>query len=221
VPEDQDQQTPPEDDKEQKLPTEETPPVTEPVDDDAYEDVLYAALTKIYNEIDSGDSGEAEGEPETNEDGTPKPPKKPVEEMSLEEIRSELARTRGTLKEVVGLSLQEREERAAMDTWNGFIKDASPVEAAIAKSMSFEVEDKDGMDRQVKQVKMVAATVEKLIGEQVGSRVGGIKQNMRTNYGILTPEPELDEDPSAQDAKDMKAGDHASVIARRFRNRTR
>lgn len=220
----QNEQTPPVD--EQTTPPEGgTPPVTEPVDDDEYQDVLYAALTKIYNEIDNPD---APATPAATEDGeqpaegeTPKPPKKPAEEMTLEELRDAYSKQQHTLKEVVGLSLQEREERAAVDTWNSFLKEATPVEAAIAKEFSFEVEDREGMLKQIKQVKTVSAGVEKLIGTQVGSRTGGIKQEMKTRYGILTPEPETDDDLAAQDAKDMKSGDHESIIARRFRNRTK
>jgi hypothetical protein len=198
-----------------------TPEVTDPVDDDAYEDVLYAALTKIYKEIDDPDSAPDGEDPPVNEDGTPKAPKRPAEEMSLEELRAAYAKQQNTLKEVVGLSLQEKEERAAVDTWNGFLKEASPVETAIAKEFAFEVEDREGMLKQIKQVKQVAAATERIIGEQVGGRTGGIKNDLRTRYGILTPEPDTTEDLGAQDAKDMKTGDHASIIARRFRNRAR
>ena len=199
----QNQQTPP------------TPPdPTEPVNDDEYEDVLYAALKNIYKEFDGEDDDDAP------EGGEPKPPAKPVEDMTTEELKAAFAKQQETLKAVVQASLAEREEKNAIDTWNGFLSDATETERYIAKSMTFEVADKAGMERQIAQVKKTAGEMEKLIESEVEKRASANKSTMKTKYGILTPEPEGEVDVAAKDKEDIAKGDYAKVIARRFARRT-
>ena len=194
------------------------PAVTDPVDDDEYEDVLYAALKNIYDEFDDPPEGG-----EKDEGDEEKPAKKKVDPDSLttEELKAQLAKTNETLKAVVRASLAEREEKHAIDTWNSFLEEASETERGIAKSMAFEVDDAEGMKLQIEQVKRLAAGVEKLITEEVEKRSTQSRQTMQTRYGIMTPEPEGDMDVALQDKKDLASGDYAKVIARRFARRGR
>ena len=187
-----------------------------PDDDDGdYEDVLYAALKNVYNSLDDdGEDEEDEGE------GTPKPKAKPVEEMSVEELKAAFTKQQDTLRAVVQASLAEREEKNAIQVWNGFLESASETEKVVAKSMAFEVDDKAGMERQIKQVKATAAEMEKLIQAEVDRRAGQTKSSLKTHYGILTPEPDDNIAPEVRDKEDIAKGDYAKVIARRFARRT-
>jgi hypothetical protein len=187
------------------------PDVTAPAGDDEYEDILMSALKNIYNEL--------EGEDEEDEGGEPKPPAKAPEEMTIDELRAAYGKTQETLKAVVQASLAEREEKNAIQTWNGFLETATDFEKHVAKSMTFEVDDKAGMDRQIAQVKKTASELEKVIESEVEKRAGATKSTMKTKYGILTPEPEDEMPADERDKADIAKGDYAKVIARRFARR--
>ncbi len=202
---------------EDSQPQETQAPPPEPQDaaeDDTYEDVLYEALKDIYKQFDEPDADEG-GEGSDAQ----KPPAKNVDDMSVEELKAQLKKQGETLKAVVQASLAEREEKNAVDTWNNFLEGATQVEKDIAKTMAFEVADKAGMEEQIKQVKTTAATVEKIIASEVEKRSTQHKSSMRSQYGILTPEPEGQVDIAAQDKQDIADGNYAKVISRRFARR--
>jgi hypothetical protein len=181
-------------------------------DDEAYEDVLYAALKKVYDEMG------AEGDNEvTIPDATGTAAPKPIEQLSIEELRTALQKTNSTLKEVVKLTLQDREEEAAVNVWNDFIEKANPIEQEIAKAAPFEVDDAKGMQEQIKRIKAQAAAAARVIEEQTGVKVQEQVGSLKRQYGIITPDPTgTKPSMSEQDEKDMKAGNREAVISRRF-----
>ena len=194
-----------------------TPPPNAPVNDDEYEDVLYAALSKVYDSLEGG--GQVDGPPAG--DGITQPAQKSPDDMTLEELKAALAKTNETLKTVVQVTLADREEKNAVSVWNAFLDQASETEKSIAKTLTFEVEDKEGMDKQIAQVKATAKAVDDIIQKQVGNLSTQQKATLKSQYGILSPEPETDVDVKVQDKEDLDKGNFSAVIARRFARRSR
>jgi len=191
-----------------------TPPDPDAEDDDAYEDVLYAALKKVYDEMGNDDPDVVAAAPV---DGKETGEKKSIDELSVSELRTALKQTNTTLKEVVKATLADREEQHAIDIWNDWLETADPVEKEIAKAAPFEVDDAEGMKKQIARIKAQADAAKKFIEQEVGTQTSQQVGQLKRQYGIITPDPVgVKTSESDQDAKDMAEGKRADVISRRF-----
>ena len=191
-----------------------TPPDPDAEDDDAYEDVLYAALKKVYDEMGNDDPDVVAAAPV---DGKETGEKKSIDELSVSELRAALKQTNTTLKEVVKATLADREEQHAIDIWNDWLETADPVEKEIAKAAPFEVDDAAGMKKQIERIKAQADAAKKFIEQEVGTQTSQQVGQLKRQYGIITPDPVgVKTSESDQDAKDLAEGKRADVISRRF-----
>jgi len=191
-----------------------TPPDPDAEDDDAYEDVLYAALKKVYDEMGNDDPDVVAAAPV---DGKETGEKKSIDELSVSELRTALKQTNTTLKEVVKATLADREEQHAIDIWNDWLETADPVEKEIAKAAPFEVDDAAGMKKQIERIKAQADAAKKFIEQEVGTQTSQQVGQLKRQYGIITPDPVgVKTSESDQDAKDLAEGKRADVISRRF-----
>jgi len=190
------------------------PAEEEGVDDDDYNDILFEALKKVYDEMGDDDPAVVVTTPAVD-GGTPD--KRSVDEMGVTELRAALKQTNTTLREVVKATLADREESHAIDVWNNFLDQADPIEREIAKAAPFEVEDAEGMKKQITVIKAQAAAAKRVIEAETGIKVQQQVGQLRRDYGIMTPDPaQVGPTLSEQDAKDMAEGHRDKVIARRF-----
>jgi len=183
-------------------------------DEDEYQDVLYTALKKVYDEMGRDDIEEVVVPPAA---GQTEGQTKTIDELSVTELRAALKQTNTTLKEVVKATLADREEQHAVDVWNEWLETADPVEKEIARAAPFEVDDAKGMKEQIERIKAQAAAAKKFIEAEVGAQTTQEVGKLKRQYGIITPDPmQVKTSESDQDAKDMADGKREAVISRRF-----
>ena len=178
---------------------------------DDYDDVLYQALRAIVGEDGDGEPG---SESPVSSDGSPQ---KPVEEMTLDELKAAFAGQKETIGALAKATLMAREEQNAMAVWNEFFEGATPLEQEIAKRTEFEVDDKAGMLSQIAKIKAQAEVVGTLVEQEVAKRGDETAGALKKKYGILTPDPSKEALVSTEkDKEDLKAGKFGDVISRRF-----
>ena len=185
-------------------------------EEEDYDDLLFSALKKVYDEM-GDDDGAVVLTPAEGADPAEPVKKKAVDEMGIDELRTALKQNNSTLKEVIKVTMQDREEQHAVDVWNKFIEGASPIEQELAKAAPFEVDDAAGMKAQIDRIKAQAAAAQRVIEEQTGVKVQAETQQLRRKYGIVTRDPgQVVTSESEQDKKDIAEGNREAVISRRF-----